>query len=116
MATVPPEDFGLKTAKSTKDARSKNRLDLGFDSAVATYMAARVKVVRVGSNFFSYPHGLGYIPKVLVFHILSTYSRKLPYDDGGGVRDFSITASAVNIRGGTSGDVYKIYVFAQPIL
>lgn len=115
MSGVPPQDYGLKTAKPGKTADSKNRKDLGFDSAVATYLAYKEITLVVNSNPEIYVHGLNYVPKVIVWEILSDHNRKLPYDDGSNTRDFSVTKDFIKIRGVTNG-TFKIQIFNQNIL
>lgn len=115
MPKTPQEDFGIKVARLNKEATSKDRRDLGFSSAVSTYMEARVITAVVNSNPYVIIHKLGYIPKALVFEILSDHNRKLPYDDGAGEKTFSLTENEIKIRGTTSG-TFKIIIFAQSLL
>jgi hypothetical protein len=112
---MPVEDYGLKTAKSSRQADSKDRNDHSFNSSTASYIHAREKTVVVNTNPYVYIHNLGYVPKVEVWEILSDHNRKLPYDDGSNTKDFSITPNEVKIRGVTSG-TFEITLFGQAIL
>jgi hypothetical protein len=115
MPITPKEDYGIKVAKFSRSALSKERIDLGFSSAVATYMLARIITAKVNSNPYVIIHNLGYIPKVIIFEILSDHNRKLPYYDGIKSRDFSITSTEIKIRGVTTG-TFKIFIFGQSVL
>lgn len=115
MPKTPQEDYGIKVARLGKEATSKDRRDLGFTSAVSTYMEARVITAKVNSNPYVVIHNFGYIPKAIVFQILSDHNRKLPYDDGSGEITFSLTTTEIKIRGTTSG-TFKIFLFAQPVI
>lgn len=111
-----PDDYGVKIARKNKSARSKDRLDHAFNSALATYMVAQKKIVSINANPYVVIHNLSYVPKVLVYQVLSDHNRKLPYnDDLLNWYDFSITKNEIKIRGVTSG-TFVIYIFAQPIL
>lgn len=112
---MPQEDFGVKISKVNKSALSKDRKDLAFTSATATYMIAQTITAVVNADPYVIIHNLGYIPKVFVFEILSDHNRKLPYDDGTNSRDFSLTKNEIKIRGVTSG-TFKIFIFGQTIL
>ncbi len=114
MSGVPPQNYGLKIAKPNKSANSGDRKDLGFDSAVATYLDCRDITLVVNSNPEIYVHGLNYVPKVQIWEILSDHNRKLPYDDGVNIRDFSVTSTQIKIRGVTSG-TFRILIFNQNI-
>lgn len=109
--------YGIQIAKKFKRADSPDPKNFQFISDLATYMVAKTFTVVVNANPYVVIHNLNYVPKVLVFEILSDHSRKLPYDDGtaNGIRDFSVTKNEIKIRGRTSG-TFKIYVFAQGIL
>jgi hypothetical protein len=109
------EDYGIKVLKDEVFGESKDRNDFNFTSGAATYLIAKTVTVNVTSNPHVIIHGMNYIPKVLVFEILSDHNRKLPYDTGTGMRDFSITSNEVKIRGVTSG-TFKVFIFAQSIL
>lgn len=109
------DDYGIKIAGIGKEATSKNRKDLHFTSATATYMVAKKITVTVNSDPYVVIHNLGYIPKVFVFQVLSDHNRRLPYKPAFLTDyDFSITKNEVKIRGTTSG-TFVIYVFTQPI-
>lgn len=110
------EDYGIKVSKKGKSATSKDRKDHYFNSAAATYMVARKIPITINSNPYVVVHGLGYIPKALVFQVNSDHNRKLPYSDASlNSYDFSVTNNEIKIRG-VSGGSFVIYVFAQPIL
>ena len=107
------EDYGIKVSKVNKSALSKNRRDFGFTSSAATYMVVKVITAVVNANPYVIIHNLGYIPKVIIYHVLSDHNRKLPYNDDTLTDwDFSITKNEVKIRGVTSG-TFRIYIFAQ---
>jgi hypothetical protein len=111
-----PEDYGIKIAKKNKSARSKDRLDHAFNSALATYMVVRKIPVTVNADPYVVIHNLGYVPKAFVYQVLSDHNRKLPYnDDSLNSYDFSITKNEIKIRGISSGS-FVIYIFAQPVL
>jgi hypothetical protein len=109
------EDYGLKVFKPNQDPLTRDRKNFRFTSGSATHLIAREITFLVNSNPEVIPHGLGYIPKVFVYEILPTYNRKLPYDDGSGMKDFSVTKDDIKIRGTTSG-TYKIFIFGQNII
>lgn len=115
MIKTPQEDYGIKIAKTNKDASSKDRKDLYFSSATATYFSVRVLTINVFYNPHVIYHGLNYVPKVIIKEILSDHDRKLPYDDGTDTKDFSVTDQFIKIRGVTSG-TFKIYIFGQSVL
>lgn len=108
------EDFGLKISKKGKDASGKNLQNLDFNSENSTYAIAKKITVTVNSNPYVVVHGLGYIPKVFVYNVLSDHNRKLYYDNGTTKFDFSVTPNEIKIRGTTSG-TFVIYIFAQNI-
>lgn len=109
------EQYGLKTVKIGRDSNSSDRRDSGFNSATATYMLVKsMTVVATGSPHIA-THGMGYVPRILVFEILSDHNRKLPYFDESVSRDFSVTKDDIKIRGATSG-TFKVFIFAQGIL
>lgn len=110
------EDYGIKIAGRNKSARSKDRKDLNFTSATATYLVAQRIVAVKNANPYVVIHNLGYVPKVFVFHILSDHNRRLPYGDSDiTALDFSLTKNEVKLRGSTNG-TFVIYIFAQPVL
>lgn len=110
------EDFGIKIARKNKSARSKDRKDFNFTSATATYMVAKKITAVKNANPYVVIHNLGYVPKALVFHVLSDHNRRLPYGDSDITSlDFSLTKNEIKLRGTTNG-TFVIYIFAQPVL
>lgn len=110
------EDYGVKVSKSGKSATSKDRSDFNFTSATQTYLVARKITVTVNSDPYVIIHNLGYIPKVLVFKVLSDHSRRLPFMPSDlTINDFSVTKNEVKIRGTSSG-TFVVYIFAQKII
>ena len=110
------EDYGIKVAKDNESALTKDRKNMHYTSGAATYL--RVKKITVSKNANPYVviHNLGYIPKVIVNHVLSDHNRRLPYKDTDVTAlDFSITKNEVKLRGSTNG-TFVIHIFAQPIL
>lgn len=115
MPQIPLKDYGLKVFKAGQQENTNDRKNLQFTSTTSTYILARARTVKVNSNPYVVVHGLGYVPKAFVFEILSDHNRKLPYDDGTGMRDFSLTKNEIKIKGVTSG-TFKILLFGQNIL
>lgn len=108
------EYYGVKVSNLGFPLSVTDPRDLSFSSTRTTYMLAKTFTVVVSTDPQIIVHGLGYVPKVFVYHILSSYNRKLPYDDGT-KRDFSVTKDVIKIRGVTSG-TFKVFVFSQEIL
>lgn len=116
MTNSPQEDYGLKVFTGSKGKNnSKDRRDMAYTSATPNYSEYKSIIVTVNANPYTYKHGLGYIPKIIVNEILSDHNRKLPYDDGTNERDFSYNAEYIKIRGVTSG-TFEIIIYGQGIL
>ncbi len=108
------ENYGLKISKPEYSAPSANLETLEFSSGHSTYMLVKKLVVKVVSAPATFSHGLGYIPKIFVYKVGTTYNQKLPIDDSGGTLSFSVGKDDITITGGTG--TFCVLIFNQEVI